>query len=277
MSRTHDSHPAAAGHRPGSRRRREQIVRLATRSGLASVEELAATFNVTASTIRRDLALLTTDGRLTRTYGGAIATVPAAESPLRQRLGEAYPAKLGIARWAATRVRPGSTVLLDAGSTVGALAGQLREVTPLTVATTGLTVLDSLADVKQIELLCLGGSLRHVSQGFVGPLAEAALDRLSFDQVFLGADGVSAADGICEAGLDQSRLKELMARRSREVYVLADASKLGRRPFHAWAALPGGWTLVTDEHADPGAVAEFTAAGIRTVRAGENGTELAGG
>ena len=56
-----------------SRARRSEILRLATTTGLATVEELAARFGVTASTIRRDLALLTSQGRLTRTLGGAIA------------------------------------------------------------------------------------------------------------------------------------------------------------------------------------------------------------
>jgi DeoR/GlpR family transcriptional regulator of sugar metabolism len=249
----------------GSRRRREEIVQLATTSGLASVEELAAAFEVTASTIRRDLAVLTAEGRLARTYGGAMALLAHPESSLRQRSGEAYAAKQAIARWAAGQVRAGETVLLDAGSTVGALAQELRAVAPLTVATTGLTSLQVLADVDDVHVECLGGTLRHLSQGFVGPLTEAALERMSFDRAFLGADGVTADSGICEAGLDQTRLKELMARRADAVYVLAHAAKLGRRPFHAWARLPGAWTLVTDDGVHPDAVAPFVAAGVEVV------------
>lgn len=66
---------------------------------------------------------------------------------------------------------------------------------------------------------------------------------MSFDRMFLGADAITV-DGICEADHAQTRLKELMARRGREVYMLAVSSKLGRRPFHAWArfTLPGPWT-----------------------------------
>ena len=191
----------------GSRARREEIVRLATTSGLTSVEELAAAFDVTASTIRRDLAMLTAEGRLARTYGGAMALLAHPESSLRQRLGEAYEAKHAIARWAASQVRAGETILLDAGSTVGVLGHELRRVTPLTVATTGLTALEALADVDEVHVECLGGTLRHLSRGFVGPLTEAALERMSFDRAFLGADGVTADGGICEAGLDQTRLK----------------------------------------------------------------------
>ena len=36
---------------------------------------------------------------------------------------------------------------------------------------------------------------------------------MSFDRVFLGADAVTADDGLCEADHAQTRLKELMARR----------------------------------------------------------------
>jgi hypothetical protein len=53
-----------------------------------------------------------------------------------------------------------------------------------------------------------------------------------------------------------------MARRGREVYVLADSSKLGLRPFHAWAQLALPWTLVTDDDADPGQVQKFQDAGV---------------
>jgi DeoR/GlpR family transcriptional regulator of sugar metabolism len=48
-----------------------------------------------------------------------------------------------------------------------------------------------------------------------------------------------------------------MARRGRDVYVLADSSKIGLRPFHAWARLDLPWTLVTDDGADPGQVQKF--------------------
>lgn len=251
----------------GSRARREEILQLATTTGLASVEELSQHFGVTASTIRRDLARLTADGRLARTYGGAMALTAHPEASLRQRTGEAYEQKRAIARWAAAQVRPGETVLLDAGSTVGALAHQLRTVDDLTVATTGLTALQELADVETVHVECLGGTWRPVSQAFVGPLTEAALERLTFDRVFLSADGVTADGGICEAELRQTRLKELMARRAAHTYVLAHAAKLGRAPFHAWAALPAGWTLVTDAAADADQVAKFTERGVRVVRA----------
>ena len=88
--------PSVAKHT--AQTRRGEIVRLATTSGLASVEELSDHLGVTASTIRRDLAKLTAQGKLARTYGGVMSLAHHPEASLRQRLGEAHAAKRDIAR-----------------------------------------------------------------------------------------------------------------------------------------------------------------------------------
>ncbi|NQX25749.1 DeoR/GlpR transcriptional regulator [Microbacteriaceae bacterium VKM Ac-2854] len=248
--------------------RRSAIVDLALSAGLASVEELSTRFGVTSSTIRRDLARLTTEGRIARTYGGAIAVIAHAEPTLRQRRGEAHDAKVAIGRWAASQVHPGDTVILDAGSTVGAMAEALRGARDLTVATVSLTVIDELAESEGVVLECLGGRLRTVSGGFVGPLAEAALERMTGDAVFLGTDGVSAEGEICEADLQQTRLKEIMVRRAERVFVLAHGGKIGIAPFHAWLRIPPPWTLVTDATADEECVAALRERGVEVVVVG---------
>lgn len=245
--------------------RRDEIVTLASETGLTSVDALAARFGVTPSTIRRDLAQLSSEGRLARTYGGAIAPHAHIESSLREREREGYAAKSAIAAWAATQIERGETILLDAGSTTGLLARRLPEVAELTVVTASIPVMTALQGRDDLELIALGGRLRPLSQAFVGPLTELALERLTFDRVFLGTDGVSADGAICEAELDQTRLKELLASRSRETYVLAHSAKLGQAPFNSWARLPRPWTLVTDTGADPDFLAALSAAGRRAV------------
>ena len=248
----------------GSRARREEIVARATTVGLASVDELAIGFGVTASTIRRDLARLTAEGRLARTYGGAISLSSRPEATLRQRAGEAFEAKLAIATWAAGIVRPGESVLLDAGSTVATLAHELRSSSGLRVATASLAVIGELGDLPEVELECLGGRLRPLSQAFLGPLTEATLERLTFDRAFLSADGVTPT-GICEAEPTQTRLKELMARQSRHVYVLAHGAKIGHRPYDYWARFESPWTLVTDDSAPRSELDAFERAGVEVV------------
>jgi DeoR/GlpR family transcriptional regulator of sugar metabolism len=247
----------------GSRQRRTEIVRLAETVGLTSVTDMAERFAVTPSTIRRDLAHLEGSGLLARTYGGAMATPTHNESSLQQRIGEAFDEKLAIARWAAEQVDPGDSLVLDAGSTVAALAHRLRDRTDLTISTTSLAVISELNGADGPTVHCLGGTLRPVSQALMGPIAENALERMTFDRAFLGADSVDAERGICEADLGQTRLKELMAQRCSHVYLLAHGAKLGRRPFHAWAPLTPGWTLVTT--ARGAQVEPFQRRGIRVI------------
>lgn len=62
------------------------------------------------------------------------------------------------------------------------------------------------------------------------------------DRMFLGADAVTAEDGICGADHAQTRLKDLVAR-ALTTYVLADSSKPGLQPFHMWARLVPPSTL----------------------------------
>lgn len=246
------------------RERRAEIVERATAGGLASVSELSEHFGVTPSTIRRDLAALESQRRLARTFGGAIAVDGQKEAPLRQRLTERSSQKRAIARWAAGCVAEGDAILLDNGSTVAAMVPLLALTRPLTVGTTSLRVIRELAHEEgdDLELIGLGGRYRGLSDGFVGALTEIALEHLTFDAAFLGADAVSPERGLCEADLGQVRLKELMARSARHVHVLADSSKLEGEPFKAWTQLRPAWSLITDDGADESIVRRFRERGV---------------
>lgn len=242
--------------------RREQLLDLLS-EGTSRVDELAAALHVTESTIRRDLTHLVSEGRVVRTYGGAIGNVErVTEPPLAERARQRRPAKDAIGRLAADLVRDGQTVMLDAGTTVGCLAAALRTRRDLTVITCGLTAVEELESAPGVEVYLLGGRLRRISHGTVGALAEATLRHVSADLVFLGADGLVADRGICEATLEQTHLKQLMAAAGQQVVVLADALKLGTAPFNAWAVLETPWTLVTDSSADEAQLAAFRAAGV---------------
>lgn len=240
--------------------RRSRILELLGAHGQLTVEQLAARLEVTESTVRRDLQRLAADGRITRTLGGASLIGSFAEPTLAQRSHVARVEKEAIGRWCAGMVRDGETVMLDAGTTTGRVAAALRDRAGLTVITNGLTSIMELATADDVEVIVLGGRLRHISQGLVGALTDLTLARITADRVFLGADAIRADLGICEADLEQTRTKELMAARSREVFVLADASKLGQAPFDAWAQI-GEYTLVTDSSATPEQLDPFHASG----------------
>jgi DeoR/GlpR family transcriptional regulator of sugar metabolism len=236
-------------------------------AGEADVEALAQRFEVSASTVRRDLQRLSSTNAVKRTYGGAILAHPAPEESLSQRQAVNGPQKEAIARAAADLLEDEDVLILDAGSTVAALGRQLRG-RQHRVITNSLALIPTLAAEPGIELTLLGGAVRATSMSSTGPLAVEALRQMTADRLFTSADGLVAERGLCEASLDQIALKRLMLRQARETIVLADSSKLGRGVQSFWAPLPARWVLITDDGADAAQCEAFAAAGARVIRAG---------
>ncbi|MGJ4997601.1 DeoR/GlpR family DNA-binding transcription regulator [Bradyrhizobium sp. HKCCYLS3077] len=249
-----------------SMRSKERHARLleALNAGEIDVDDLARRFDVSASTVRRDLQHLSKSNAVRRTYGGAILTGHVAEATLEQRLAVQGREKQAIARAAAELIEDGDTLILDAGSTVAAF-GRLLLQRRLRIITNNLALLPFLAKEPAIEIVVLGGALRTTSMSTMGPLASDALRRITADRAIMSADGVVTDRGLCEADLDQVALKSLMMQQARELIVLADAGKLGRAEQDAWAPLPPRWTLVTDDGASEAQRAAFAEAGARVV------------
>ncbi|MDB5721588.1 MAG: transcriptional regulator, DeoR family, partial [Alphaproteobacteria bacterium] len=88
---------------------------------------------------------------------------------------------------------------------------------------------------------------------------------LTADRAFMSADGVVAKRGLCEASLDQAYLKSTMIRQSRELVVLADASKVGRADSTAWTLFPSSWRLVTDASPKSEDIVDLIACGAKPI------------
>lgn len=244
---------------------RRELILAELLNGNSHVVDLSRQLGVSPSTIRRDLDALTATGRVTRTYGGAVLGAPQVE-PTMQQKGLSFPRqKDAIAALAATLVADTETIILDAGTTTGWLAWHLRARSGLRVITNGVNALLTLHEARDIEVVVLGGELRHINQAICGSMAEENLRHVSADKVFLGADGVTADRGISSRNLALNYLKQRMVERAEEVFILADHSKLGIRPFPFWAELEGPYTLITDSGVSDEQLAEFHASPVATV------------
>lgn len=253
--------------RRATKERHDALVRL-LRSGVDSVGTLAERVDVSPSTVRRDLTRLQREGRIARTYGGALVRDVFQERPFDESAQINLRAKAAIAETAAGLIPENGTVFLDAGTTCLELARVIAPAGPLTVVTRGLEAAILLARSPGIEVIMLGGHVRPLSHGLVGPIASLALERLSFDVAFLGTDAVDPLRGLGEPTLEETYVKELAAKRAAEVVVLADASKLGPAQLPAWIQLGAAWRLVTDAGASPDTVSAFTASGVVVLIAG---------
>ncbi|BCF93663.1 MULTISPECIES: DeoR/GlpR family DNA-binding transcription regulator [Paraburkholderia] len=240
---------------------RHQAILDLVRTRDANVEALCAALGVSEATIRRDLTALAKQKRLVRTYGGATALVGVhePEASLEERKSAQREQKEAIAQAAASHVRDGDTVLLDGGTTCAQLAWHLSTREDLHVVTNNLLAVTALANAPGVRLTLIGGELRGSSMSTLGPLAELILSRLTVDRAFLGADGVVAGFGLCEASAQQAYLKECIVSRAAEIIVLADADKLGRARQQHWTPLQRDWRLITSALADEALLAPFRA------------------
>ena len=99
-------------------------------------------------------------------------------------------------------------------------------------------------------------ALRPVSCSFVGPQAEAMLGQFHADRLFLAVDGFDLEVGPSTPDVLEAQLNGLMVRISKEVNVVADFSKLGRRSVSRIGPLSVVHRLITDTRAP----AEFSEA-----------------
>ena len=227
-----------------------------------SVVDTARVLNVSAATIRRDLQLLEEQRLLERTHGGAIPHGVLYELPLRYKSTRQPEQKRRIAHEAAGRVLDGWAIGLNGGTTTTAVARALVDRARLTIVTNALNIAAEIAVRPNLKLVVTGGVARPESYELVGPIAEASLEGLNLDMVFLAVDGISAKAGLTthheiEAGTNRA----LMARAA-HVTVVTDSSKLRDVAFARICELTDVDELITDDGAEPSAVAAIEDAGV---------------
>ena len=216
--------------------------------GYSSIAEIAVAVGASEPTVRRDLLALEADGQITRTHGGAqIAVASGIEIAFESREQINLPAKRAIGEAAYRLLQPDTSIFLDAGTTVLQLARRIRlNPMPLRVFTNCLPVAQVLMSVPGVSITLLGGTLRAENASMVGMLAEAALDRLWFDQLFLGAGAISDDGSISSADEQEARVNAVMVSRTKAAVILTDADKFGIRLTYGVTRLRAGMQLITD-------------------------------
>jgi DeoR/GlpR family transcriptional regulator of sugar metabolism len=284
--------------------RQKQMCELIARRGECSIEELIDRFEISGMTVRRDLQSLADQGKVIRTHGGAaMAERISFEFEFLNRVREHHAAKEAIAAAAAAEIKDGESVMLDSGTTTLELAKRLRGDCPnvrvsengtvpfagrqcpegvvdtkirtgplqgrggLTVITSSLPIAAQLQYDQRIEVLLLGGRLRASSPDLAGALTESNLETLRADVAFLGADAVDSHGAVYQQSPELARMLTKMAASAGRVFVVADASKLGKTALWRFGRLADWAALITDPSADRSILASLKKSGVRVIKA----------
>lgn len=246
--------------------RQKQILSLLSQQGRLSVAEIVSQFAISEATARRDLETLASQGKGQRVHGGIIAVEQAPpELPILERESEQADEKTRIGRAAAKLVGNNETIFLGSGTTVLEIARNLRDHRGLTVITNSLPVLNTLAGLKEITVVSLGGMLRESELSFIGHITEQALVEVRADKVFMGTRGVSLEDGLTNDYLQETLTDRAILKSGREIVIVADHTKINRVATVLLAPLNSMHTFVTDSEADKKFVQALRKQGISVV------------
>jgi DeoR family fructose operon transcriptional repressor len=255
--------------------RQQKIAEYVQTRERASVLELAQHFQVSESTVRRDLKILEEESKLRRTHGGAVAFVSDNSEPTFVEKEDRYRLqKELIAKEAASMVREGDSILLDSGTTTYYLAKELKTFKNLTVVTNSVAVAQELSANTGIDLILTGGTLRHETLAMVGPLAEKALESVHVDKAFVAINGLDPVIGLTTPNMLEASTKMAFFRSTKQVILLMDHTKYGRVSFAKVAALSEIDQILTDDGISDNALKELESAGVTVTVVQTGGRKL---
>jgi DeoR/GlpR family transcriptional regulator of sugar metabolism len=193
--------------------------------GRVVAKELAVELGLSEDSIRRDLRELDAAGLAVRVYGGALPASPAV-ADYGTRTSVATDSKMRVARRAAELIEPGSTVILDGGTTALATVHALDRSRKCTIITHSPTIAAALLG-HAADVLILGGRLFKHSAVASGAAAVEAAMSVTADRFLLGVTGIHPETGLTTGDADEAAMKRTLASRASETFVLGSAEKLG--------------------------------------------------
>jgi len=243
------------------KQRQTGILSVVAETGEVTVDALAQRFDVSAETIRRDLAQLAETGALQKVHGGARRLRLHAEGSYGERMVQDAGAKAVIAQKLTTLVAPGDTLFIDTGTTTLACAEALSGVDGLTVITNSLHVAQVLGKGGS-KVFLLGGAFAPESAETVGPLVIAQIGRFQADHAVLTVSALDAEAGATDSDFEEAQVSRAMMDHARNTVVVAGSAKLGRKAAFRVCRLDEIDVLVCDETPPDAFVAALDAARV---------------
>ena len=140
------------------------------------VSELSQLYDVSEETIRRDLDKLEKEGLAIKSYGGAVINEDVSiDLPFNVRKNQNVTGKQKMAELAASLVKDGDHIFLDASTTAVFVAKALKEKERLTVITNSMEILLELADVSGWNIISTGGVMKEGYLAFLGSKTDESI------------------------------------------------------------------------------------------------------
>lgn len=224
--------------------RRKEIVALLEEQDFVKVEDLAKRFDVSVDSIRKDLKVLSDEGKCRREYGGALRNEPVPPeviaSPAKKEPVEFDDVgRRAVAARAYVEINDGDTVFLDTSRTNLFLADLIAQGDKHCIVTTNMIgVLERLASNPRITALGTGGYLNMELNGFTGSATVSLLEPLLFAKAFIGCCGVDLeTSAVMSFGMDDGIVRQRAVQNASYKFLLVNSAKFGVRGGYRFATI----------------------------------------
>ena len=247
-----------------------KLLELLKSYGRLDVAAVTDKLKISEATARRLFTKLEKENKLLRIHGG-VQAAPEISNDYSFRFSEAQNLleKELIGKAAASMVKNGSRLFMDAGTTVLKMAEALSlrlqtgEVKDITVITNSLSFLNNLAE--HCEVILLGGKLRPGRHDVCGSLTRQNLKNFHCDQVFLGIDAVSMKGELMTTDTETAEINSLFIEQSRESYILSDSTKFNKTSLLTFGNLSDITGLITDQKITKSQIKAFEETGTKVI------------
>lgn len=225
------------------------------------VQTLSLLLDVSAVTIRSDLAQLEDEGFLVRTHGGAILNdsgsvgLPGYEPPHSRRIEE--PRNSPAIEYSKSRevigqiadhlIDENEWIFLGPGATCYYIAKALLLRADVNILTNNIYIADLMGARRGGEVVVTGGTLYRPGMFLYGDMFARDLSVLHINKAFLSVGGADLEHGYSVDGMPQASIHNLIKNVCGELYLVIDASKFDQTSFMRIGDLEMGKTVVTND------------------------------
>jgi DeoR/GlpR family transcriptional regulator of sugar metabolism len=245
--------------------RHRKILEFVNSKKRAEVNELAAEFQVTEATIRRDLIILEKKGLIYRAHGGALHREQPSlwqTTTMKERMVLHKEEKERIAKFVTQLVHDGDSIMIDGGSTTMLVTKELCDKKNLLVVTNSPAIGEMIIDAGDNKVVLTGGELLKETHAMIGNETEHSLEQYRTDKAIIGVSGLLVDAGCFSAIPQEAEIKRLMSTNSSETIVVADSSKIDTRAFCLVCDFSCVDKLVTDKGISKSALEKLREQGV---------------
>ena len=248
--------------------RKEKILGRLRKTGRLNINEDAKLFNVSISTLHRDLEDLEKQGLVKKVVGGAVLVNGIQfTTHFDMRLQNQSREKKAIAKKAVEYIRDDTSIYLDHSSTITYLAREIkqRSYKSLLVLTNSLQIPIELGGVQGIQVISTGGAVESEFKALGGRWVVDSIERINLNQIFISVGAISVDNGLMTQTHFINDLFPELFRRSRDINVLVDSSKFFKLCTFQISPLKPAFTIFTDKGLPAEIRAEIEAKGLKVV------------